>query len=149
MNRYGNYILFGFIVILFFVLMIFNDRLVLQIAEIRTSLMPEDQKSEVENMLSERFDYNRNGDGYMYTFLEFGSTGRSSCRQMQEVMKEIKASCPSVNVVFIDVALKENLDISEYFGIAAIPTQVLLDKSGKEYYRHTGFIPAKDLAEHF
>lgn len=149
MSDFKNHILLILITALFFGLILFHGSIVDSITRIRSGHIPDARKDAVENMLSERFDYNSNGEGYLYTFLEFGSTGCSSCRQMQEVMREIKASCPSVNVVFIDVALKENLDISEYFGIAAIPTQVLLDKSGKEYYRHTGFIPAKDLAEHF
>ena len=36
-----------------------------------------------------------------------------------------------------------------YFGIAGIPTQVLLDVSGKEIFRHTGYFPAAELEKEF
>ncbi|MDZ7738087.1 MAG: thioredoxin family protein [Bacteroidales bacterium] len=54
-----------------------------------------------------------------------------------------------VNVVFVNVLLPENQDLMKYYGIAAIPTQVLLDKKGRDYFRHTGYIPADDLEEEF
>ena len=37
----------------------------------------------------------------------------------------------------------------KYYGIAVIPTQVLLDKQGKEFFRHSGFISTGDLETHF
>jgi thioredoxin 1 len=37
----------------------------------------------------------------------------------------------------------------KYYGIAAIPTQVLLDKTGKEFFRHTGYLSTKELISHF
>ena len=37
----------------------------------------------------------------------------------------------------------------EYYGVATIPTQVLLDKKGKEFFRHTGFYSADELSTHF
>ena len=33
----------------------------------------------------------------------------------------------------------------ELAGIEAIPTQVILDETGKEYFRHTGFFPEEEL----
>ncbi len=37
----------------------------------------------------------------------------------------------------------------KYFGIASIPTQILLNKEGKEFFRHSGFIEKNDLIDHF
>ncbi len=37
----------------------------------------------------------------------------------------------------------------KYFGIAAIPTQVLLDVSGKEVIRHTGYFSFDELDKEF
>jgi thioredoxin 1 len=34
----------------------------------------------------------------------------------------------------------------KYFGIALIPTQVLLDKNGEEFFRHAGYFSAVELA---
>jgi len=33
----------------------------------------------------------------------------------------------------------------KYYGIAVIPTQVLLDKEGKEFFRHSGYLPTSDI----
>ena len=35
----------------------------------------------------------------------------------------------------------------KYYGIAAIPTQVLLNKEGKEFFRHTGFYSTEELGK--
>lgn len=35
------------------------------------------------------FDYTKNGLNYQLTFLEFGSTGCSSCKRMEKVIEEI------------------------------------------------------------
>jgi len=37
----------------------------------------------------------------------------------------------------------------KFYGIAVIPTQVLLDKTGKEVFRHSGYLSAKELITHF
>jgi hypothetical protein len=33
----------------------------------------------------------------------------------------------------------------KYYGISAIPMQIILDKQGTEFYRHYGFISSNDL----
>jgi thioredoxin 1 len=40
---------------------------------------------------------------------------------------------------------EEDRPYAEKYAIRAIPTQVFLDKDGKEYYRHTGFFPKEEL----
>lgn len=104
-------------------------------------------KSESQ-LVDSLYNYNKNGSSYQYTFLEFGAKGCSSCKMMEGVMEEIHTSYPyKVNVIFINVRLPENQKMMEYFGIAVIPTQVLLDKGGKEYFRHNGYYSAKDLTD--
>jgi thiol-disulfide isomerase/thioredoxin len=91
-------------------------------------------------------NYQHNSEGYQITFLEFGATGCSSCRMMEKVMEEVRSKYPSkIKVKFLNVLLPENQDMMKYFGIAAIPTQVLLDVSGKEVFRHTGYLSYDDL----
>ena len=48
-------------------------------------------------------------------------------------------------IVFIDV--RENPEQATKFGIRAIPTQIFFDKTGKEIYRHEGFLDEKPFAE--
>ena len=115
-----------------------------------TDRMEQSEKNAVGDSLSALYDYNTNKKSYEYTFLEFGSVGCHSCRQMEDVMETIKQEYGSrVNVVFINVSLKKNRDFVDYFGIATIPTQVLLDKNGKEFFRHSGFLSTEDLSKHF
>lgn len=61
-------------------------------------------------------------------------------------MKSIKEKYANqVNVVFHNVWTTEGKPFAEQYGIEAIPTQVFLDENGKEYSRHTGFFPEKEL----
>jgi len=106
-------------------------------------------KSESQQIDSS-YNYSKNGLPYQFTFLEFGAKGCSSCKMMEGVMDEIRVTYPNrVYVDFINVRLPENRKIMEYFGIAFIPTQVLLDKDGKEFFRHSGYYPAQDLKKIF
>jgi thioredoxin 1 len=96
------------------------------------------------------YNYRNNKEGYKITFLEFGATGCISCRMMEKVMAEVKEKYPQkVKVNFINVLLPENQDMMKYFGIAAIPTQVLMDSTGKEVFRHTGYFSSGDLVIEF
>lgn len=150
MKKYRIYILPACIILLFLSLIIFRDNMIEYISESRSSQIPDSVKSDVAERISEEFDYSRNGLGYSCTFLEFGSTGCSACRQMQAVMETVRSEYPEkVNVVFINTANAGNLDMADYYGIVTIPTQVLLDRSGKEYYRHSGYISAEELSVHF
>ena len=96
------------------------------------------------------FNYERNGEKYRLTFLEFGAKGCISCKKMEKVMEEVKEQYPGkIKVKFFNVLLPENQDMMKYFGIAAIPTQVLLDASGKEVFRHTGYYSSDELEKEF
>ena len=96
------------------------------------------------------YNYQNNKEGYKITFLEFGATGCISCRMMEKVMTEVKSRYPfEINVKFVNILLSKNQNLMTYFGIAAIPTQVLLDVSGKEVFRHTGYFSFNDLEKEF
>ena len=78
------------------------------------------------------------------TFLELGSVRCIPCKMMQPIMEEIqKEYAGKVKVVFHDVWKDEGKPYAKQYGIAGIPTQIFLDKDGKEFFRHTGFL-AKD-----
>ncbi|HAQ21821.1 MAG TPA: hypothetical protein DCR40_21715 [Prolixibacteraceae bacterium] len=96
------------------------------------------------------YNYAKNGKNHQVTFLEFGATGCSACKRMESVMEEIRKKYPqTVNVVFLNVLKPENQDLMKYFGIASIPTQVLLDKDGKEFFRHSGYYSTEELEKEF
>jgi thioredoxin 1 len=101
-------------------------------------------------LVDSAFNYKKNRKKYRLTFLEFGATGCISCQKMEEVMKTVREKYPKkVNVIFYNILLPENQDMMKYYGIAAIPTQVLMDSSGKEVFRHTGYYSFDDLNKEF
>ena len=65
---------------------------------------------------------------------------------MQPIMKSIEEKYgKQVKVVFYDVWTETGAPYGKQYGIEAIPTQVFLDKDGKEYFRHLGFFPEEEL----
>ena len=88
------------------------------------------------------------GDTHLVTFVELGSVRCIPCKLMQPIMKEIeKEYAGQVKVVFHDVWTPEGEPFAISFKIRVIPTQVFLDKEGKEYFRHEGFFPKGELIE--
>lgn len=76
------------------------------------------------------------------TFIELGSVRCIPCQKMQRVIDSIKINYnDQVKIIFYDVWTKEGKPFGYQFKIRAIPTQVFLDKDGKEYYRHEGYFP--------
>lgn len=80
------------------------------------------------------------------TFVELGSVNCIPCKKMQPVMKAIEDKYGSqIKVVFYDVWKPEQEQYAEKYGIKLIPTQVFLDENGKEFFRHEGFFPEKEI----
>lgn len=132
---------------LFFVLLfVFKDKINSFASKaIQSQAGPEIQNSG-SALIDSMYNYSKNGLGYELTFLEFGSKGCSACKRMESVMRGIQAKYPyRVNVIFINILKPENQRLMKYFGIAAIPTQVLLNIAGQEYFRHTGFLSIEEL----
>lgn len=101
-------------------------------------------------LIDSLFNYSANGKKYEITFLEFGAKGCSACRKMETVMGEIREKYPNkVNVVFLNVLLPESQTLMKYYGVAVIPTQILLNKEGKEFQRHSGYIATEELTKYF
>jgi len=85
---------------------------------------------------------------YKVTFIELGSVRCIPCQKMQPIMKSIREKYPTqVNVVFHDVWTEAGAPFAKQYGIEAIPTQVFLDKDGKEYFRHVGYFPEEELVK--
>ena len=80
------------------------------------------------------------------TFVELGSVNCIPCKMMQPVMKSVEEKFGRrIKVVFYDVWTSEGRPFAAKFGIRAIPTQVFLDRTGKEYFRHEGFFPQAEV----
>jgi thioredoxin 1 len=82
------------------------------------------------------------------TFIELGSVRCIPCQQMQAVMKSIETKYGNeVKIVFHDVWTEAGKPYGVKYGIEAIPTQVFLDETGKEYFRHVGYFPEEELVQ--
>ncbi len=80
------------------------------------------------------------------TFVELGSVNCIPCKAMQPIMKSVEAKYQGqVKVLFYDVWKQEQAHYAQEYNIRLIPTQVFLDKSGKELMRHEGFFPEKEI----
>lgn len=76
--------------------------------------------------------------------LEFGSEGCIPCEQMKPVMQKLRQNYgKKLEVIFVDI--RQDRETGRRFRVFMIPTQVFLDKSGKEFHRHLGFYPYKEI----
>jgi thioredoxin 1 len=77
--------------------------------------------------------------------LEIGSVGCIPCDRMRPVMSRLSADyAGTLEVIFIDV--KKDQKSARKFGVYSIPTQVFLDKNGKEFHRHIGYYEYEKIA---
>lgn len=70
--------------------------------------------------------------------LEVDSADCIPCEQMKPVIEKLRTNYKGkLEVIFVD--FQKNRDISWRFGVSVIPTQVFLDRNGREFHRHNGF----------
>ncbi len=76
--------------------------------------------------------------------LDLGADKCIPCKMMASVLDELKKEyAGKLEVEFIDVW--KNPDAAKQYGIEIIPTQIFYDASGKEIFRHIGFIAKDDI----
>jgi thioredoxin 1 len=82
----------------------------------------------------------------MPRLIDLGADKCVPCKMMAPILEELKEEYGGIfTVEFIDV-WKEP-DIGRRWRIRVIPTQIFLDGSGKELYRHEGFFSKEDILE--
>ena len=80
------------------------------------------------------------------TFIELGSVRCIPCQKMEAVLESIKKKYPNdVKVIFYDVWTETGKPYAKKYGVSSIPTQVFLDKNGKEYFRHVGYFEENEV----
>jgi thioredoxin 1 len=90
------------------------------------------QTSDVDSVLAQA-----KKDGKV-VMLELGSVGCIPCEQMKPVMEKLRSGYKDkLEVYFVDV--RRDTAAGRRFGAHMIPTQVFLDRNGKEFHRHVGF----------
>ncbi len=80
--------------------------------------------------------------------LDLGADKCIPCKKMFPVLEALKKECPGrVEVKFIDVW--KNPAEAEKYKVRVIPTQIFLDPSGRELFRHVGFFPKEKILAKF
>lgn len=94
------------------------------------------------------YNYEKAGLHFQYTLLEFSGAGCSICRKMQTELDALgQTHGQVVNIVIRQMTNPNGLQWGKYFGVVMIPTQIILDNTGKEIFRNTGFISKEDLLD--
>jgi len=82
----------------------------------------------------------------MITVVDLGAKTCIPCKMMVPVLDAMEKQYQGkAAIVFIDV--RERPEQATEFGIRSIPTQIFFDKTGKEVYRHEGFLDEKPFSE--
>ncbi|PLW95740.1 MAG: hypothetical protein C0591_10460 [Marinilabiliales bacterium] len=149
-SKIGNLILLLLPVLFLIVLFTQKDKLTNLVSSEMKLQTGTEVKASIQKLVDSLYNYQSNNESYGLTFLEFGAKGCVACRKMEFVLDEVRQTYPAkVKVVFLNILQPQNQDMMKYYGIVAIPTQVLLDENGEEYFRHTGFYSFEDLSKEF
>jgi thioredoxin 1 len=80
----------------------------------------------------------------MVTLVDLGANTCIPCKMMAPILAKLEKEYQGkAAIVFIDVW--KDRDQADRFGIQAIPTQIFYDSTGKEVFRHLGFMGEKDI----
>jgi thioredoxin 1 len=75
---------------------------------------------------------------------DFGRGTCIPCKMMQPILEKLqKEYAGKAEILIIDVG--EYAALARKYKIMIIPTQIFFDSSGKEVYRHQGFMPEQDI----
>jgi len=80
----------------------------------------------------------------MPRLVDVGAKTCIPCKLMAPILKELKTEYAGrLQVDFLDVSI--NPDFAGQYGVTIIPTQIFFDASGKELFRHEGFMSGEDI----
>lgn len=75
----------------------------------------------------------------MVTFVTFSADGCQPCRMMEPALKKLDQEFEG-RAAIRELNTSEYPELVPYFRIAAVPTQILYDKNGKELGWHQGYM---------
>jgi thioredoxin 1 len=80
----------------------------------------------------------------MVTMVDLGAKKCIPCKMMAPILEKLeKQYREKAAIVFIDVW--QEPEQAKKFGVRTIPTQIFYDESGKETYRHVGFMSEEKI----
>lgn len=76
--------------------------------------------------------------------VDLGSTTCIPCKQMAPILEELRQEYEGQFAVEV-IDVRMNRTAGELYGIRVIPTQIFFDATGKERFRHEGFMAKADI----
>jgi thioredoxin 1 len=76
--------------------------------------------------------------------VDLGANTCIPCKMMAPILEELKEEYRGTLVVEV-IDIRENQQAAKDYGIRVIPTQIFLDASGKEFFRHEGFMSKETI----
>ena len=76
--------------------------------------------------------------------LDFGRGICIPCKQMKPILEDLTKEYQGKAIIRI-IEIDDNMDLTMKYRIRLIPTQIFIDATGKEIYRHEGFMPKEDI----
>ncbi|MFT5874193.1 MAG: thioredoxin 1 [Clostridium sp.] len=80
--------------------------------------------------------------------VDLGASTCIPCKQMVPVLAQVKEIYIGKVVVNI-IDVYDNPESADKYKVRVIPTQIFLDKNGKEVFRHEGFFSKEDIVKVF
>lgn len=82
----------------------------------------------------------------MVTFVTFSADGCQPCRLMEPALRKLDQEYEG-RAVIREINTSEYPELVPYFRIAAVPTQILFDKDGKELGWHQGYMDESSMRQ--
>ncbi len=146
MKQYTSILFIALMVIGFVVLFAFKDKLNCFVTSYKLKNSDVILNQSDSLIFFNQFNNINNVKPFDISLIELGGYGCKPCMRMDTVLAEIKLIFKEkININTIRVTEDRGKKAAKYFGVNAIPTQIILDKNSSEIYRHTGYISTKEL----
>lgn len=91
-------------------------------------------------------DFRKALSGGKPTVVDFGANSCIPCRQLRPVLQKIRQTyAGKLEVLVIDI--RHNKKLADDYKIQVIPTVVFFDRTGKEIFRHQGFMSEEKMKD--
>lgn len=150
-NRHKN--IFTWIIMVFMIgsmlaLFVFKDSLISYASKGMQHQITPISKGIFADSVDRLYNYSANKHDYQYTLLEFSGAGCNICRKMEKELQELSTThSRKINIIIYQMTRPNGLQWGKYYGVVMIPTQVILNRKGREIFRNTGFISKAELLD--
>jgi len=110
----------------------------------KADLAPSETNSALNNVPQSTEIAEQKGTNALPRLVDLGAGTCIPCKMMAPILEELKAEYQGIlQVDFFDV--HKNPAVADKYNIMVIPTQIFFDPSGRELFRHEGFMDKQDI----